>query len=73
MELHSIKEKESLNLQVAVLWMDKWSDECKKCEKGVWQVKEEFCAWYKFVKTLNYLWSLTVTMTKWIIIASQWI
>ena len=40
-------------------WLSsKWTNEVMNTEsvkKGVWQVKEEFCAWYKFLKTLNCL------------------
>ena len=43
----------------------------KKTHKGLWQM-EEFYAWYKFLKTLNCLWALFFTLTKWITIVSQW-
>ena len=42
-------------------------------KKGLWQEIQEFCAWYNCLKTLNCLWSLIVTLTKWITIVSQWI
>lgn len=74
MELHSIKEKQSKSKRTGGCPLSgqmKWR--IQKVQKGVLQVKEEFCACYKFVKTLNCLWSLIVTMTKWITIVSQWI